>query len=65
METIKTIGWIGTGVMGASMCKHLLKAGYSLNVYNRSKSKSEELLKLGLFYIFIILHFFIVLHLLI
>ncbi len=25
------IGWIGTGVMGASMCGHLLEAGYSRN----------------------------------
>lgn len=36
----KTIGWIGTGVMGNSMCSHLLKAGYPLNIYNRTKSKA-------------------------
>lgn len=30
------IGWIGTGVMGASMCKHILKANHSLFVYNRT-----------------------------
>jgi 3-hydroxyisobutyrate dehydrogenase-like beta-hydroxyacid dehydrogenase len=24
----KIIGWIGTGVMGLSMCKHLIGAGY-------------------------------------
>lgn len=40
---IKTIGWIGTGVMGKSMCQHLLKAGYKLNVFNRTASKSDEL----------------------
>ena len=29
---IKTIGWIGTGIMGLSMCKHLIKNGYNLKV---------------------------------
>jgi 3-hydroxyisobutyrate dehydrogenase len=41
------IGWIGTGVMGKSMCAHLLKAGYSVSVYNRTKSKAEELINNG------------------
>lgn len=44
---IKEIGWIGTGVMGKSMCKHLLKAGYSLSVFNRTKSKADELVAAG------------------
>lgn len=44
---IKTIGWIGTGVMGKSMCQHLLKAGYKLNVFNRTASKSDELVQNG------------------
>ena len=43
----KTVGWIGTGVMGHSMCGHLLKAGYPINVYNRTKSKAEALIKSG------------------
>ena len=30
------IGFIGLGIMGAPMAKHLLKAGFSLKVYNRS-----------------------------
>ena len=30
------IGWIGTGVMGSSMCGHLVAAGYRTSVYNRS-----------------------------
>ncbi len=38
------IGWIGTGVMGAAMCGHLLKAGYQATVFNRTKSKAEKLL---------------------
>ena len=46
-KEIKTIGWVGTGVMGKSMCKHLLKAGYKLSVYNRTLSKTDELVKLG------------------
>ncbi len=41
------IGWIGTGVMGSSMCGHLIKAGYSATVYNRSKDKTKPLLDLG------------------
>ena len=41
------IGWIGTGVMGASMCMHLLKAGNEAFVYNRTKSKADELVAQG------------------
>ena len=41
------IGWIGTGVMGASMCGHLLNAGYSTAVFSRTKSKAESLLSQG------------------
>ncbi len=41
------IGWIGTGVMGASMCAHLIDAGFSATVYNRSRDKAEGLLAKG------------------
>ena len=41
------IGWIGTGVMGASMCGHLLKAGFAATVFNRTRSKAEPLLAAG------------------
>ncbi|MFQ5820019.1 MAG: NAD(P)-dependent oxidoreductase [Candidatus Heimdallarchaeota archaeon] len=41
------IGWIGTGVMGKSMCSHILKAGYKVSVYNRTKNKADELIKQG------------------
>ena len=41
------IGWIGTGVMGSSMCIRLLNAGYSLHVYNRTKEKADKLLEMG------------------
>jgi 3-hydroxyisobutyrate dehydrogenase len=41
------IGWIGTGVMGRSMCGHLLDAGFSATVYNRTREKAESLLAQG------------------
>lgn len=41
------IGFIGLGIMGKPMAKNLLKAGYSLAVYNRSKSSVEELVRSG------------------
>jgi 3-hydroxyisobutyrate dehydrogenase len=41
------IGWIGTGVMGLSMCNHLLNKGYAVTVYNRTKSKAQPLLTGG------------------
>ena len=41
------LGWIGTGVMGRSMCSHLLKAGFRLAIYNRSPSKMSNLINSG------------------
>jgi len=41
------VGWIGTGVMGKSMCAHLLNAGYKISVYNRTKEKAKELIDMG------------------
>jgi 3-hydroxyisobutyrate dehydrogenase len=41
------IGWIGTGVMGQSMCRHLLAKGYKATVYNRSRDKAQPLLDAG------------------
>ncbi|KAG4999167.1 hypothetical protein AAZX31_08G033300 [Glycine max] len=41
------VGWIGTGVMGQSMCAHLIRAGYTLTVFNRTPSKAQPLLDLG------------------
>jgi 3-hydroxyisobutyrate dehydrogenase len=41
------IGWIGTGVMGSSMVGHLLQAGFSATVYNRTRSRAEALLEQG------------------
>ena len=41
------IGWIGTGVMGHSMAGHLIEAGYSLTVFNRTPSKCQSLVEKG------------------
>ena len=41
------IGWIGTGVMGLSMCGHLQAKGYPVTVYSRTKSKAQALLDKG------------------
>lgn len=43
----KRIGWIGTGVMGASMCSHLIRAGHELRIHTRTKSKASALLESG------------------
>jgi 3-hydroxyisobutyrate dehydrogenase len=41
------VGWIGTGVMGASMCGHVLDGGYSMTMYNRTRARAEPLLERG------------------
>lgn len=41
------LGWIGTGVMGSSMCGHLMDAGFSMTVYSRTKSKADPLISKG------------------
>jgi 3-hydroxyisobutyrate dehydrogenase len=43
------VAWVGTGVMGASMCKFLLSKpeSYQVSVYNRTKAKADELISLG------------------
>lgn len=43
----QSIGFIGTGVMGRSMAMHLLKAGYSVSIYTRTKEKADDLIKEG------------------
>lgn len=40
---MEKIAWIGTGVMGHAMVNHLIKAGYPVQVYNRSIQKTEGL----------------------
>jgi len=41
------IGFIGVGVMGKSMVSHLLKSGYAVNVYTRTKGKADDILEAG------------------
>ena len=41
------IGIIGTGMLGEAVGLHLLKSGYALSVFNRTKSKTENLVKNG------------------
>lgn len=48
MNTIRKIGFIGTGIMGAPMAGHLAKAGYSVRAWNRTQSKAETLVPLGI-----------------
>jgi 3-hydroxyisobutyrate dehydrogenase len=42
-----SIGWIGAGRMGYQLATRLLKAGYDVAVFNRTKAKAEPLTKLG------------------
>jgi len=41
------IGWIGTGVMGSSMCGHLVSAGFRVTAFNRSRGKMRPLEERG------------------
>jgi len=47
IPTATRIGWIGTGVMGSSMCGHLLTAGYRVTIHSRTRSKAQSLLDRG------------------
>ncbi|CAH0290913.1 MULTISPECIES: NAD(P)-dependent oxidoreductase [Peribacillus] len=47
MQSNKVIGFIGLGVMGKSMAANLLKAGFEVFVYTRTKDKASELLSKG------------------
>lgn len=46
-KTSTRIGWIGTGVMGQWMCRHLMEKGFQASVYNRTKAKAQPLIDLG------------------
>ncbi len=41
------LGFIGTGVMGRAITEHLMNAGHEVTVYNRTKAKTDELVKKG------------------
>lgn len=44
---MSTIGWVGLGVMGKSMCGHLLAAGYKVQVFTRTKDSAAQVLHAG------------------
>ncbi len=44
------VGWIGTGVMGQSMCRHVMARGFAATVYNRTKAKAQGLVDAGAAY---------------
>ena len=47
MTSKHTLGWIGMGRMGYPMAERLLKAGNTVSIWNRTRSKAEPLAKLG------------------
>jgi 3-hydroxyisobutyrate dehydrogenase len=46
-EAIRTIGFLGVGLMGAPMARHLLSAGFRLRVWNRTRGKLDPLIEAG------------------
>ena len=44
---INNVGFIGAGVMGKSMIRNLMKKGFQVTVYSRTKSKAEEIIAEG------------------
>jgi 3-hydroxyisobutyrate dehydrogenase len=45
--TLTSLGWIGTGIMGRSMCGHLLAKGYPVTVFSRTKARADGLVAQG------------------
>jgi 3-hydroxyisobutyrate dehydrogenase len=41
------LGWVGTGIMGRSMCGHLVARGYPVTVYSRTRERAASLLERG------------------
>ena len=42
-----SVGFVGMGIMGAPMAANLLRAGFPVSVYNRTRSKCEPLAEQG------------------
>src|SRR5258708_18030618 len=47
LDRAQKIGWIGMGRMGFPMAERLLKAGYDVSIWNRTRAKAEPLAKSG------------------
>jgi 3-hydroxyisobutyrate dehydrogenase len=45
--SLTSLGWIGTGIMGRSMCGHLLAGGYPVTVYSRTRARADGLVEQG------------------
>jgi 3-hydroxyisobutyrate dehydrogenase len=41
------VGWVGLGVMGASMCGHIVDAGHPMTVHTRTRASAEPLISRG------------------
>ena len=46
-KNAQKVGWIGAGRMGAPMAERLLKAGYDVSIWNRTRAKAEPLAAKG------------------
>lgn len=44
---MKTIGFVGTGIMGRGMARSLIRNGHALKIYNRTRAKAEEVAEAG------------------
>ena len=44
---MKTVGFVGVGIMGKSMVRNLMKAGFTVQIYSRTKAKVEDVLAEG------------------
>lgn len=44
---MSVVGWVGLGVMGRSMCGHLVQAGHSVQAYTRTKASATDVLQAG------------------
>lgn len=44
---MKKIGFLGLGIMGQPMCLNIIKAGYTVTAWNRTKSKTEIIAQAG------------------
>jgi len=47
MASTHKLGWIGMGRMGFPMAERLIKAGYDVSIWNRTRAKAEPLAKIG------------------
>ena len=44
---MKKIGFVGLGIMGKSMTRNLMKAGYELHIFARTRAKVEDVIREG------------------